>query len=78
MDQLNRPNQSITEGFIDQLVARLQCRLGRQLRDFHVQVQKNGLVLQGRASTYYAKQIAQQVAIEMSSLPVFANDIDVC
>ena len=52
--------------------------LGRvRLRWFRVLVQEQGLVLQGCASTYYAKQLAQHAAMKVSGLPILANEIEV-
>ena len=52
--------------------------LGRvRLRQFRVLVQEQGLVLEGCASTYYAKQLAQHAAMEVSGLPILANEIKV-
>jgi hypothetical protein len=52
--------------------------LGRvRLRRFRVLVQEQGLVLQGCAPTYYAKQLAQHAAMEVSGLPIMANEIEV-
>jgi hypothetical protein len=33
--------------------------------------------LQGRASTYHAKQLAQHATMELVQLPILANDIEV-
>jgi len=55
----------------------LQRRLAGRVRDLRVDVRPNGLVLHGRAATYHAKQIAQQVVMEMVPVPLLANDIEV-
>ena len=52
--------------------------LGRaRLRRFRVLVQRQGLILHGCAATYYAKQLAQHAAMEVSGLPILANEIEV-
>jgi hypothetical protein len=61
----------------ERLESQLQCRLGNRVRDLRVQLYPTGLVLQGRAATYHAKQLAQHAAMELSALPVIANDIEV-
>jgi hypothetical protein len=61
----------------DRLESLLQRRLGNRVRDLRVQFLAGGLLLQGRASTYHAKQLAQHAAMEMSALPIVANDIEV-
>jgi hypothetical protein len=52
-------------------------RSGRQIRDLRVFQHEKGLVLRGRASTYYLKQLAQHVAMESTGLPILNNQIDV-
>jgi hypothetical protein len=63
----------------DQLEAHIQRRLvGRAgLRRLRVLVQEQGIILQGCAGTYYAKQLAQHAAMEASGLPILANEIEV-
>jgi hypothetical protein len=52
--------------------------IGRaRVRRFRVLVQEQGLVLQGCAPTYYAKQLAQHAAMEVSGRPILANEIEV-
>jgi hypothetical protein len=62
----------------EHLEALLLNRLGGRVRDVHVLVRHNGLILQGRAPTYHAKQLAQHAAMEVGGLPILANDIEVC
>jgi hypothetical protein len=52
-------------------------RLGTDIVELHVQLGERGLVLQGRARCYYAKQIAQHVAMHATGLPIQSNEIDV-
>jgi osmotically-inducible protein OsmY len=62
----------------DRLEALIQRRLhGRGIRRLRVLVQQQGLVLQGCAPTYYAKQLAQHAAMEVSGLPILVNEIEV-
>lgn len=55
----------------------VQARLSGQVRDLRIRVRDQGLILQGRARTYYAKQIAQHTAMRASALPIVANEIEV-
>jgi hypothetical protein len=55
----------------------LQHRLGNRIRNLRVVYQGVGIVLKGRALTYHAKQLAQHAAMELSDLPILANDIEV-
>lgn len=58
------------EGYILHLLA------GR-IRGLHVIIGECGVILQGQSHTYYAKQLAQHAAMEISHLPIFANEIEV-
>ena len=62
----------------ERLEAHLQGRLSGRIHDLRVLVRDEGLVLQGHARTYYAKQLAQQAVMEASPLPIRANEIQVC
>lgn len=59
---------------LERLVSRLLS--GRLLR-FRIDFQETGLILQGSAATYHAKQLAQHAAMEATALPILANDIEV-
>lgn len=61
----------------EHLESLLQRRLGNRIRDLRIQVRPAGVVLQGRAKTYHAKQLAQHAAMELARLPILANDIEV-
>ena len=65
---------SLREERLETLIER---RLGNRVRDLRVVVRATGLILQGRAATYHAKQLAQHAAMEVTNLPILANDIEV-
>jgi hypothetical protein len=74
------PEQGIdlaTANGATELEALVQCRLGGQVRDFRLLVVARGLILRGRARTYYAKQLAQHAVMEATHLPILANEIEV-
>ncbi len=56
----------------------VQRRLGARVRKLRVIVRHDGVILQGLASTYYAKQLAQHAAMDLADLPIVANEIEVC
>ncbi len=62
---------------IDRLEEHVHRRLNGRVRDFYLLVQGNGLILQGHAPTYYAKQLAQHAIMEATRMPILANDIEV-
>jgi hypothetical protein len=51
--------------------------LGGRVSDLRLLLRGNGLVLQGRARSYYAKQLAQEAVMKATKLPVVANEIEV-
>jgi hypothetical protein len=55
----------------------IRCRLSGKVRDLRLLVRNQGLVLQGRARTYYAKQLAQHAVMETLRLAIRANEIEV-
>jgi hypothetical protein len=62
---------------LEQLAAHVQGRLGRQVRHLRLMLRENGLVLQGRARSYYAKQLAQQAVMQATHYRILANEIEV-
>ncbi len=62
---------------IEHLEAVVQRRLGGRVRDLRIVPRQNGIILQGRTSTYHAKQLAQHAAMELAGVPILANDIEV-
>jgi hypothetical protein len=61
----------------EHLESLMQRRLGNRVRDLRITVRTNGVILQGRAATYHAKQLAQHAVMELSDLPILANNIEV-
>ena len=59
-------------GGLDQLEAHVQCHLNGRVRDLRLVIRGHGLVLQGRARTYYAKQLAQHAVMDATRLPILA------
>jgi hypothetical protein len=75
------PAQMVAEAISvreERLESLIEHRLGNRIRDLRVVVRESGLVLQGRADTYHAKQLAQHAAMEVTNLPILANEIAVC
>jgi hypothetical protein len=69
------------ERFGAEEIARLEdhvdSRLSGRVHAFHLRLCDDGLVLSGRAPTYYAKQLAQHMVMQATDLPIRANDIEV-
>ena len=62
---------------VARLEANVQNRLSRRVRGLRLAVRGCGLILQGQAPNYYAKQLAQQAVMEACALPILANEIEV-
>jgi hypothetical protein len=60
-----------------QLETHLQIRLGSRVHQFRVVWRNEGVVLHGRARTYYAKQLAQHLVMALTKRPILANEIEV-
>jgi hypothetical protein len=55
----------------------VRARVGRRVCDFRVVIQDRGLVLHGRAPSYYTKQLAQHEVMRATDLLILANEITV-
>ncbi|HUE15856.1 MAG TPA: hypothetical protein VMR25_16925 [Planctomycetaceae bacterium] len=53
----------------------IRCRLGHRVRDLRLWIEPHGLVIDGGASSYYDKQMAQHLVRELSGLDVADNRI---
>lgn len=53
----------------------IRCRLGHRIRDLRIWIEPHGLVIDGGASSYYDKQMAQHLVRELSGLGVADNRI---
>ena len=73
-----QPEQTtLTEEELIRIEEHIQSRLMGRVRDLRLVVRNNCLVLRGHAHTYYAKQLALQVARETTRVPIEANEIEV-
>jgi hypothetical protein len=63
--------------FVQKVIAQLQQRLGSQVRDLQLENSEGGLILRGTVSTHYAKQVVQEVVMQISDRAIAANDIEV-
>lgn len=55
----------------------IQARLSGRVRGLRVVHRDNSIILQGRTSTYYAKQLVLHVAMQASPLPISGDEIEV-
>ena len=69
--------EAIPADVLEHLESLVLGHLNRRIHDFRLLPRDEGLVLQGRCHTYYAKQLAQHCVMELTDLPILANDIEV-
>jgi hypothetical protein len=66
-----------TRETLSRIEEHVRCRLTGLLREFQLVFHDKALVLRGHVHTYYAKQMAQHAVMEVSSLPIRANEVEV-
>jgi hypothetical protein len=71
------PTEDAASAELTELEARVLSRLLGRVRDFRLIARRSGLVLRGHSRTYYGKQLAQQVVMATTTLPIVANEIEV-
>jgi hypothetical protein len=62
---------------LDRLEAQVQHQLSGRLLGFRLKRQDEGVILIGRASSYYAKQLAQHAVMRVIDIPILQNEIEV-
>jgi hypothetical protein len=72
------PTDIATPEALTRIEEHVRDRLTGRVSDFQLVLRDGGFVLRGRVHTYYAKQLAQHAVMEASSIPIRANEIDVC
>jgi hypothetical protein len=60
-----------------EIVRNVQGELGNRIRHLQIVAQAEGLILRGRARTYYTKQLVQHAVMRLTSRRVLANEIEV-
>jgi hypothetical protein len=63
--------------FVLRLERLVQGRTGSRIRDLHVEVRDDEVVLTGRANSYYAKQLATHATLGEIAPRSLTNSIDV-
>jgi len=55
----------------------VQSRLAGRVSNFCLVRAEGGIILRGVSRTYYAKQLAQHAVMQVTELPIIANEIKV-
>jgi hypothetical protein len=64
-------------GDLHELEAKVRRRVKGRLWNLRLALRGNGLVLEGSAPCYYAKQLAQHAVMEATDCPILLNAIEV-
>jgi hypothetical protein len=62
---------------LDGLAELVRRRLAGRIRDLRLALRGNGIVLQGRACSYYGKQLAQHEVLRVVNAARLVNEIEV-
>jgi hypothetical protein len=62
---------------LSQIAGQVRDQLRGRLQNFLLVAAEHGLVLEGRSRTYYAKQLAQELVMQSTKMPIKANSIEV-
>jgi len=60
-----------------EVVAKIRIQLGARAKDLCLHERNNELVLQGTVPSYYVKQLAQHLALDLLGTIPFVNEIQV-
>lgn len=60
---------------LDGIAERVQQQLCGRVRDLHLSLGGNGIILRGRTGSYYGKQLAQHSVACATAQPIAGNEI---
>ena len=63
------------DAFATELELDVQCQLVGRVRDLCLIRTDGGIILRRYSRTYYAKQLAQHAVMQVTELPILANEI---
>ena len=62
----------------EQIEQAVQSRTGGRVRGLRVHVVDGGVIISGRTSTYYNKQLVTHAAMEAADDALVMNEVEVC
>jgi hypothetical protein len=65
----------VVPGLISVVEAHVKHQLGGRVSQFQVLFDGKGLVLRGQTRSQYARQLVQQAVMDITDLPIVANEI---
>ena len=70
-------SEPVAEPSLERAEALLRQRFRSQVWELRILVRESGVILQGQARNYYAKQLVQHIAMQELRLTIIANEIAV-
>lgn len=67
-----------TSDTVEAIERAVRLRTSGQIRDLHVDLLDGEVILSGRTSTYYTKQLATHAVLDLLDDLELSNDIEVC
>ena len=74
---MNSATLPVTIPSTAELEETVKTRLNGRVRAFRLSMEAEGLILHGKTRTYYAKQLAQQTVMSITTVRIQANEIEV-
>lgn len=68
---------SFPQSLAEKIENAVQVRTGGRIRGLQVRIGKSGIVISGRVSTYYTKQLVTHAAMEASDELLVTNEVEV-
>lgn len=78
LDQSRETNDVSLREIADTVERYVRLRTGGTIRGLRVEIQDGEVLLSGRTSTYYNKQLATHAALDAAQELTLTNDIQVC
>lgn len=75
---MNAVLESLPQDLAERIEAAVQTRTGGRIRGLQVRVKDGGIVISGRATTYYTKQLVTHAAMEAGDELLVMNQVEVC
>jgi hypothetical protein len=69
--------QTATNDVLERIEENIRRRLAGSIRNLHLILNDDGLVMRGCVHTYYSKQLAQHEVMKFTKVPIWANEIEV-
>lgn len=78
LDRHSRDSEFSLREIADTVERYVRLRTGGTIRSLRVEVSDGEVILSGRTSTYYNKQLATHAALDAASKLSLTNEIEVC